>query len=142
LDEATVQSKLRQARVARLATLDAHGQPHLVPVCFAYDGRAVYSPIDRKPKRVGAEQLARVRHIQARPAVALLVDEYQEDWRQLWYIMIRGTATLISPAQRDEHARACRLLKEKYAQYQQGMLSEEALLIRILPEQILSWGQP
>ncbi|MBI3990431.1 MAG: TIGR03668 family PPOX class F420-dependent oxidoreductase [candidate division NC10 bacterium] len=134
-----VQAKLLEARVARLATADAEGRPHLVPVCYAYDGRSFYTALDRKPKRGAPEQLARVRHIQANPNVALLIDEYHEDWEKLWYILIRGTATLLSEG--EEHKEAHRLLKEKYPQYRAGLLPEGALLIRIVPTRIIAWGK-
>jgi hypothetical protein len=61
------------ARVARLATLDAERRPHLVPICFAYDGSIFYSAIDRKPKRVAPSQLARLKNIKRRPR-----------WRYSW----------------------------------------------------------
>jgi PPOX class probable F420-dependent enzyme len=85
-----VQKMLQEARVARLATLDAKSRPHIVPVCFAYDGKLFYTAVDQKPKRVPRERLARLRNIRAVPRVALLIDEYDEDWTQLWYILIRG----------------------------------------------------
>ena len=91
----TIKAKLKEARVARLATLDAQGGPHIVPICFAYDGRILYTAVDRKPKRVAPERLARLRHIQAEPQVALLIDQYEEDWTQLLYILVRGKAKLI-----------------------------------------------
>ena len=78
-----VQRMLKEARVARLATLDAKSRPHIVPVCFAYDGKLFYTAIDQKPKRVTRERLARLRNIRAAPRVALLIDEYDEDWTQL-----------------------------------------------------------
>jgi PPOX class probable F420-dependent enzyme len=137
---AAIQARLRRARVARLATLDVP-YPHVVPVCFAYDGRVFYSAIDRKPKRVAPEKLARLQHIQASPQVALLIDEYEEDWTQLWYILARGTAELVAESAREEHADAIRRLREKYPQYAAGMLADDALVIRITPKRIASWGR-
>src|ERR1700676_4322945 len=75
-----IQAKLEEATVARLATLDAEYGPHIVPVCFVYDGKVFYSAVDRKPKRVAPRRLARVRHTTASPQIALIVDEYHEDW--------------------------------------------------------------
>ena len=137
----TIQAKLKEARVARLATTDEEGHPHIIPVCFVYDGRAFYTALDAKPKRVRPERLARVRHIQAQPSVALLVDEYREDWEQLWYIQVRGTAELLSDSAGEEQAKARRLLKAKYPQYEAGLLPDRALLIRIRPDRIISWGK-
>jgi len=90
-----IQTKLKKAKVARLATIDAKNRPHIVPICFAYDGTRFYTAVDQKPKRVPADRLARLRNIRATPRVALLIDEYEEDWTQLWYILIRGEARLI-----------------------------------------------
>lgn len=134
-----VRAKLRQARVARLATADSHGRPHLVPVCFAYDGRAFYTALDLKPKKARPESLARVRHLQANPRVALLVDEYQEDWKRLWYVLVRGRAKLLQGG--NEHKKALRLLKAKYPQYRAGMLPEGAPVIRIVPRRVVAWGK-
>lgn len=64
------QQYLREHRVARLATTDGQGQPHALPICYAFDGRVVYSALDEKPKRVAPTQLKRVRNIQANPRVA------------------------------------------------------------------------
>ncbi len=139
MDDHALQAKLQQARVARLATADAAGRPHLVPVCFVYDGRLFYTPLDRKPKRTPPERLARVRNILANPHVALLIDEYGEDWEGLWYILVRGTAALVEPG--PEHAQALRLLKEKYPPYAAGLLPEDAALIRITPTKIVPWGK-
>jgi len=140
-DEA-VQARLKEARVARLATLDAEGRPHIVPICFAYDGQAFYSALDLKPKRVPPEQLARVRHIRARPNVMLLIDHYEEDWEKLWYVMVHGTATLLSPTDaKEEVSKAHRMLEAKYPQYRGSLLPEDAPIIRIIPTRTTCWGK-
>jgi len=136
-----VRKMLKEARVARLATLDAKGRPHIVPVCFAYDGKLFYTAIDQKPKRVPQERLARLRNIRAVPRVALLIDEYDEDWTQLWYILIRGNAKLIPKSAHKEHGLAIRKLRAKYPQYAQGMLADDAPIIRITPKRTTSWGK-
>ena len=133
-------AKLQMARVARLATLDAQWRPHIVPVCFVYDGSVFYTAVDRKPKSVPPEKLARLRHIAAAPQVALLIDEYSEQWAQLWFILVRGQAKLIATSAHRERAGAIRRLKEKYPQYAAGMLADDAPIIRITPERISTWG--
>ena len=138
---AAVEQILKKARVARLATLDAKSRPHVVPVCFAYDGKRFYTAIDQKPKRVPGERLARVQNIRAVPRVALLIDEYHEDWTQLWYILIRGKARLVPKAAHKERALAIRKLRAKYPQYARGMLAADAPIIRITPERAVSWGK-
>ena len=116
-----IRAKLEQARIARLATLDTHRRPHIVPVCFVYDGSVFYTAVDRKPKSVAPEKLARLRNIARAPQVALLIDEYCEDWAHLWFILVRGRASLIGTSAHEERVRAIRLLKEKYQQYAGGI---------------------
>ena len=129
------------SRVARLATLDAECGPYIVPVCFVYDGKVFYSAVDRKPKCVAPEQLARLRHIMASPQIALIIDEYHEDWGQLWYILVRGKAKLIPKSAHQERAHAIGQLRTKYRQYAAAMLPDDAPVIRITPERITSWGR-
>jgi PPOX class probable F420-dependent enzyme len=92
-----IRSLVNGARVARLATIDfEEAKPHIVPVVFVFDGNAYYVPIDKKPKRnTDPERLRRVRNIQQNPNVALLIDEYNEDWSKLFFVMIQGKGTLI-----------------------------------------------
>jgi PPOX class probable F420-dependent enzyme len=135
-----VRAKLQQARVARLATLNAKRAPHIVPICFAYDGNVFYTAIDQKPKRVRPERLTRLQNILAVPQVALLIDNYQEDWTKLYYIMIRGKAKLVPVHRRRERARAICKLREKYPQYSESMLPDDAPIIRIAPDRITFWS--
>jgi len=141
LQSAAIQSRLRTARIAHLATIDSAQRPHLVPICFVYDHGAFYSPIDRKPKRVAAEQLARVRNVKANSQVALMVDHYSENWARLWYIQVRGTAKLLAGTAKPERARAIRLLRAKYAQYDRTMLPEDAPILRVSAEHVIFWGR-
>jgi len=113
----------------------------MVPVCFTYDGKLFYSAIDQKPKRVPPERLARLQNMWAAPGVALLIDQYDEDWTQLWYILVRGKAKLIPQSAHAERAAAIRKLRAKYPQYEGGMLADDAPVIRITPERITSWGK-
>jgi PPOX class probable F420-dependent enzyme len=136
-----IRRKIEKARVARLATIDPDGAPHIVPICFAYDGRSFYSAVDRKPKRVAPDKLARLQNIRRESNVALLIDEYREDWERLWYVLVRGRAKLVSKSADREHSKAIGLLKKKYAQYARGMLSDNAPIIRITAERISAWGK-
>ena len=81
------------ARVARLATVDANGRPHLVPVVFVVLGDAVWSAVDAKPKSTRA--LKRLANIEANPAVSLLVDHYDDDWTHLWWVRADGQAAVV-----------------------------------------------
>jgi PPOX class probable F420-dependent enzyme len=102
------------ARVARLATADSSGQPHLVPIVFAVEGDRVYSTVDAKPKRTTA--LKRFANVGENPAVSLLVDHYEDaDWDALWWVRADGRGRVLEPAE-DEAQRAIALLIERYPQ--------------------------
>jgi len=129
---------LRSARVARLATADASGQPHVIPICYAFDGRDLYSPIDEKPKRTSPLRLRRIRNIGSNPKVAVVVDRYVEDWKRLAYVLIFGRAKLLTRG--PTHKRAVLLLRRKYLQYRR-MAIEDRPMIQIQPTRVTSWGK-
>ena len=130
---------LVRQRVARLATADAAGNPHAVPVCFAYcAARAIYIALDEKPKNVPPARLKRARNILENPSVALVADRYAEDWSLLAFVMVRGRAELLEPGT-SEHADAVRLLRGKYHQYEE-MRIEDNPVISVRPERVASWG--
>jgi PPOX class probable F420-dependent enzyme len=106
-------ARLTGARVARLATTDPDGRPHLVPIVFAVEGDTLYSAVDRKPKR--STKLRRIENARVRPDVTILFDHYDEDWRQLWWLRARGRARVLDDGAERAHALA--LLQEKYPQY-------------------------
>jgi PPOX class probable F420-dependent enzyme len=133
-----VRKRLKQARVARLATTDVKGQPHIVPICFVLDGTAIYTALDRKPKRVQAARLRRVRNIAATGRAAVVIDDYSEDWTRLWYVLLQGRARLVTAL--SQRARAIRKLRNKYPQYAGGMLADDAVVIRIDVEKVTAWG--
>jgi coenzyme F420-0:L-glutamate ligase / coenzyme F420-1:gamma-L-glutamate ligase len=109
----------------------------VIPICFAASGGRLYSPIDEKPKRAAPLRLRRVRNILANPHVALVVDEYREDWRRLWYVLVSGTAAVVMPGAAD-HAAAVRALRRKYRQYRAMRLAERPVL-EITPARIVAW---
>ena len=131
------QAFLDQARVGRLATADAAGKPHVIPVCYACDGVSLYIALDAKPKRVAPERLKRVRNILANPQVALVVDHYAEDWNELAYLLINGRAELLPPASA-EHGQAVALLRARYTQYNTMPIHEQPI-IAIRPESLVEW---
>ncbi len=127
---------LTAARVARLATVDERGQPHVLPVVFALDGERVVTPLDGKPKRVAEGALQRVRNIAANDRVALVVDHYDEDWQQLAWVQLRGRAALL--AEGDAYAAGIALLRQKYPQYGHVPLDGRPLIV-IEVDQVRGW---
>ena len=134
--EAEIRFLIRM-RVARLATADAAGQPHVIPIVFACDGQKLYTPVDEKPKRVAPRELKRIRNLLVNPQVAVVVDEYEEDWTRLAWVMVTGQGEVVEAG--EAHATGIRLLQDKYAQYE-AMPLEHRLLIVITPLRVTSWG--
>lgn len=128
---------VRSARIARFATADKSGQPHVIPICFVFDGKHFYSPIDEKPKRTTPNKLKRLRNIAENPNVALVVDSYDEDWRKLSYVLVFGKARILQSGKR--YHQTVKLLREKYRQYR-AMAIDERPMILITPKRIVSWG--
>ena len=122
-------------RIGQLATADASGAPHLIPLCFVYDGQALYSATDHKPKRRTGYGMKRIQNILENPRVAFLVHHYAEDWQQLAHVLIRGRATVLEEG--PEWQRALQLLEEKYQQYRAQHLAQRyGLVIKIVPESL------
>lgn len=129
-----MRARVGAARVARLATVDPAGRPHVVPIVFAFEGDRLYSAVDRKPKR--SRRLQRLVNIRANPLVAVLVDHYEEDWSGLWWVRIRGTARLVEEGA-DREA-ALRLLTDRYAPYADD--PPDGPVIEITAEEWVGWS--
>lgn len=112
-----MRKRLAEARVGRLATVAPDGQPHLVPCCFALSGDTLYSAVDGKPKSTRA--LRRLENIRANARVALLVDFYNDEWDELWWVRVDANGRVISADDdaRSEFDLAVELLSSKYEQY-------------------------
>jgi len=132
---------LREARRAVLATTAADGSARLVPITFVLEHVVLYTALDEKPKSVAdPRDLARVHDIEARPRVSLLVDRWSEDWSELGWLRLSGTAALIGPDGDAalEHAHAISLLRAKYRQYEAHRL-ETRPVVRIAVDGARSW---
>ena len=102
MDERQALERLGEARVARMATVDGRGAPHVVPVVFTVDGRTIYWAVDQKPKRSHA--LKRLANLRANPAVQLVVDHFDEDWASLWWVRATGQARILESEDEREEA--------------------------------------
>jgi PPOX class probable F420-dependent enzyme len=119
--------RVADAPVGRLATITAGGRPHLVPCCFVLAGERIYTAVDAKPKSTLA--LRRLDNIAAHPEVALLVDHYDEDWADLWWVRVDGTALVCeSTAGRAE---ALAALAAKYQQYRESVPPGPVVVVEI-----------
>jgi PPOX class probable F420-dependent enzyme len=129
-DEA--RQRFANARVARLATIDANANPHLVPICFAVDRQngTIYSAVDAKPKTT--PDLKRLRNIERHPQVTLLVDHYEEEWTKVWWVRVDGTATV-----HDIHEQGRAALTAKYEQYTDALLGR---IVVVEPARWTSWA--
>ena len=134
-----IEELIQRVRVARLATIDSEFKPHLVPVVFVFDGNHFFIPVDEKRKKTKLEKLRRIKNIQSNPNVALLIDEYSEDWSRLAFVMIQGTASVVkSRPQADiQLKQALKELTTKYTQYQKIGTGEMCIIIK--PEKVASW---
>ena len=128
---------LETHRVARLATADAAGRPHVVPVCYALGDDSLYFTIDEKPKRVDGARLKRLSNIRENPHVALVVDRYDEDWSRLGWVMVQGRAEVLETG--DEHDRAQTRLRARYRQLR-DMRIEHLPVVAIRIQRTIGWG--
>ena len=116
------------SRVARLATVGPGGRPHLVPIVFVLDGVTVYSAVDAKPKR--SQSLRRIENARRDPKVSVLVDHYDDDWSELWWVRLDGTARVLDSGAEAE--RALELLRQKYEQYEHAPPAAPVLAVDVL----------
>ena len=124
-------------RIGHLATADASAAPHVVPVCFGLLDDTLYITIDEKPKRASDRPLKRVANILENPQAAIVFDHYDEDWRRLGWVMLRGRAELLADGA--EHGRAQALLQGRYRQLAAMQLAGlPVIAIRI--GRVASWG--
>ena len=134
-----IEDFIQRARVVRLATVGSELKPHLVPTVFLFNGSHFFIPVDEKRKKAKPENLRRIKKIRGNPNVALLIDEYSEDWTRLAFVMIQGTASVMeSRKQADIQLRqAQEELATKYTQYQKIGIGKMFIVIK--PEKVVSW---
>ena len=127
---------LADARRATLGTIDPDGRPRLVPICFVVVEDVLWTPLDEKPKTVADPRaLARVRDIEERPEVTMLVDRWSEDWTDLAWLRLRGRAVLVEPPLPTAILEA---LLARYPQYASHDLRARPA-IRIQIERVITW---
>lgn len=122
------------APVAVLATVGTDGAPHTVPVVFAVQARTddtggvtVYTAVDAKRKTT--HKLRRLANIAANPRVSMLVEHYDVDWAQLWWVRADGLASVHDHG--EAMATGYALLRRKYPQYERIALNGPVVSIEI-----------
>ncbi len=136
----SVQRCINAHVVARLATADRNGQPHVIPFCYAFDGEHIYFVVDQKPKRQTGKPIKRIRNMLENPHAAIVIDDYADDWTQLAYVLITGTTALVD--NETEYDRLLALLRERYPQYRKMELTFATnAMVRITPTKVHAWGK-
>ena len=136
----SVQRFINTHVVARLATADSNGQPHVIPFCYVFDGERVYFVVDQKPKRQTGKPIKRIRNMLENPYAAIVIDDYDDDWTQLAYVLITGTTALVD--NETEYDRLLVLLRERYPQYWGMELTfANNSMVRITPTKVHAWGK-
>ena len=133
MTEEEARRRVATARVARLASVDRNGRPHVVPFCFALSGDRIVSVVDQKPKQT--LQLRRLENIRRCPDVQVVVDHYDDDWTVLWWVRVSGQGRVVDRG--SERETAVDLLATKYGQYREHRPAGPVLLIDIT--RIISW---
>jgi PPOX class probable F420-dependent enzyme len=135
LEERACRERLAAHPVARLATLRADGTPRLVPITFALVDGLVCSAVDEvKPKR--SPRLARLADVARDPRAAVVVDEYADDWAQLWWVRVDATAAVHEAGELRE--RALDALQAKYPPYRDAR--PRGPLLVLTPTAITGWS--
>jgi PPOX class probable F420-dependent enzyme len=139
LNEPAVRDFIESAKIAHLATVSGAGEPHNIPLCFWFDGSRFYFVIDEKPKRKNGTEIKRMRNIAENARVALVIDDYDDDWSRLAYVLIHGEARIVDDP--GAYALAIQHLRHKYSQYRTMALTQENNpAVCIEPERVLAWG--
>lgn len=134
MDATALRRHAAESNVAYLATADAEGRPHVVPIGFVIEGDTIFFAVDSKPKQT--VNLKRLRNIAVNPAVAVLFDHYEPNWDHLWWVRADGTAGLLDNPAEAEHV--VDLLLEKYPQYGDHRPAGPVVAIRI--DRLSGWS--
>jgi nitroimidazol reductase NimA-like FMN-containing flavoprotein (pyridoxamine 5'-phosphate oxidase superfamily) len=135
---------LRSERVARMATINqASRSPHIVPVCFAFDGEDIYTTLSASSRRL--------KNIKEGSKASVLIDKYEEEnnkWKVLCGLLIYGSTKILTyDENREEFMHGWRLLIEKYPQYKHWANpdltpndSNKRRIVKFRPSGITRWG--
>lgn len=117
------------ARSCRIATVRPDGEPHVIPVCPVFAGESTLY-VDIGPKYPTA------RAIVANDRVAVLIDEYDDDWSKLRAVLLKCRAQEVAG---EEKERAWSMIREKFPQYE-GIGWEPRLTLALRTYDWRQWG--
>jgi len=129
---------IKEAKVARLATVDQKSRPYVVPVVFVFHENSFFIPLEEKVKTVNPRKLKRVKNLEKNPNVTLLIDKYQNDWKKLFFLMIHGKATMIAGKNSKLMDKIHKLLISKYPQYKKIGVGNSCITIN--PTKVTFWN--
>ena len=119
-------------RVAHVATVNAHGIPHVVPVCLVVEAGRLYFASGKTGRKV--------QDLRENPHVAVSADEYTEAWGRLRGVVVSGTARV--HARNPTFRRIRRRLYAKYLQYpaEATLGDRDSIVVEITPQRAFAWG--
>jgi nitroimidazol reductase NimA-like FMN-containing flavoprotein (pyridoxamine 5'-phosphate oxidase superfamily) len=119
-------------RVAHVATADARGVPHVVPVCLVVEKGRLYFASGKTGRKL--------QNLRANPHVAVSADDYTEAWGGLRGVVVQGTARV--HARNPTFRRIRRRLYAKYPQYRtEATLGDtDSVVVEITPRRAYAWG--
>lgn len=124
-----VRAFIAAAHVCRMATVDSSGEPHVVPLCPAFDGeRTLYVDVGHSS--------ANARNVAANPTVEVVVDEYDDNWALLKGVLLHCQAEV---AAKEEQDAAWELMKKQYPQHKEFDW-EPRLTLALRIRSWTSWG--
>ncbi len=125
--------------VARLATVNENNQPHLVPIVFVAHEGILWSPIDGKRKQM--VEVQRVRNLRGNVNFSLILDQYDSDWNNLWWVRLDGQSEIHTVADHTS-AQVTAALRRKYTQYEKiSLFKNEPLLLKLMWTRATGWAQ-
>lgn len=140
VSQSCLEGILNASPVGVLSTYSENGI-HAVPIVFALVDGVLWSPVDGKPK--SSAHLKRLDNLSQNNRFTLLLDHYADDWNELWWISLEGSAEIVNLDER--HTELSNRLKaallQKYPQYKVvPLFSANNTLIKLTGHETRAWA--
>ena len=126
-----VEKLIARERVCRVATVNEHGMPHLVPVCHVLaNGKICFG---------SGNDGRKVKNLEKNPRVTVTVDLYSDDWAHIKGVMVQGTAKVFSRGPKFRRIRD--LLYAKYPHYRTDatLSPSDSVIVEVTPTTVFDW---